>query len=73
MSCITLCPPDNGWLLAPLMHVRAHLVGTENRRFPGLSFTVKATRRPVWYVVHHALPMTLFSFLSLLKNMSCAS
>lgn len=68
MTCINLCPPIREYSLEPQLYIRAHLVGTGERTFPGISFSAKVARHPFYHIVFAAVPMGLFSLLALLTG-----
>lgn len=45
LTCVHLCPPSKEYTLLTHLHVRAHLLGhSDNRKFPGVSFTAQVKR-----------------------------
>ena len=68
LTCFKLCPPIKEYELSRSLYMRAHLVGTGDRMFPGISFTAKVVRNPFSHVICAALPMAIFSLLSVLTS-----
>ena len=48
--------------------MRVHLVGTGSRLFPGISFTTTVRRSALYHILHLAVPMMVFSLLSILQG-----
>lgn len=68
LTCMQLCPPIKEYRLHPVLYIRPHLVGTGDRIFPGVSFTCKVARHPFYHVIFAAIPMGIFSLLSVLTT-----
>ena len=67
MECIHLCPPRKEWYLERELVLTPHRIGSGDREFPAMSFTAMVTRKPFYTIVQMALPMGLFSLLSVLQ------
>jgi hypothetical protein len=73
LSCIDTCPPAREWAVADRVHFRTHNLGAEyksDRVFPALNITARVSRRPLYHVLNLAVPMGLFSLLSLFQGLT---
>ena len=72
LSCVDVCPPAREWEVGEHLIVRTLALGLEygsERVFPAIAFTAEVTRKPLYHVLNLALPMGLFSLLSLVQAM----
>ena len=72
LSCIDVCPPAREWIVAKKVSIHSFKMGEEygtDRVFPALSLTAQVERKPMYHVLNLAMPMGLFSFLSLIQAM----
>ena len=70
MSCIDVCPPAREWSVNTKMRLNSFNIGDDydtDRVFPALSITAQVKRKPMYHVLNLALPMGLFSGLSMLQ------
>ena len=64
LECIHLCPPAKEWSIERHLIISPGLIGTGDREFPSMAFTATATRVPYFHILNLAVPMGLFSLLS---------
>ena len=72
LSCIDVCPPAREWIVAKRLTIRSFNIGEEygtDRVFPALSLTAQVERKPMYHVLNLAMPMGLFSSLSIIQAM----
>ena len=72
LSCIDVCPPAREWIVSRKVSIHTFKMGEEygtDRVFPALSVTAQVERKPMYHVLNLAMPMGLFSFLSLIQAM----
>ena len=76
LSCIDVCPPAREWIVAQQVSIHSFNMGEQygsDRVFPTLSVTAQVKRKPLYHVLNLAMPMGLFSFLSLIQAMCDAN
>ena len=76
MSCIDVCPPAREWAVNTKMKLNSFVLGEDydtDRVFPALSITAQVKRKPMYHVLNLAMPMGLFSALSLIQAMCNAN
>ena len=72
LSCIDVCPPAREWSVSRKVSIHTFKMGEEygtDRVFPAVSVTAQVERKPMYHVLNLAMPMGLFSFLSLIQAM----
>ena len=70
LSCIDLCPPAREWTVNTKMKLNSFIIGEDydtDRVFPALSITAQVKRKPMYHILNLAMPMGLFSVLSLMQ------
>ena len=70
LSCIDVCPPAREWIVARKVSIHNFKMGEEygtDRVFPALSITAQVKRKPMYHILNLAMPMGLFSVLSLMQ------
>ena len=76
LSCIDVCPPAREWAVNTKMKLNSFVLGEDydtDRVFPALSITAQVKRKPMYHVLNLAMPMGLFSALSLIQAMCNAN
>jgi len=76
LSCIDVCPPAREWTVNTKMKLNSFNLGEQygsDRVFPTLSLTAQVKRKPMYHVLNLAVPMGLFSVLSLIQAMCNAN
>ena len=73
LSCIDVCPPAREWTVGKQVNTNCFNAGEEygtDRVFPALTVTVQVERKPMYHILNLAMPMGLFSFLSIIQAMN---
>ena len=76
LSCIDVCPPAREWAVNTKMKLNSFVLGEDydtDRVFPALSITAQVKRKPMYHVLNLAMPMGLFSALSVIQSMCNAN